>query len=87
MNENQTERLRKMVDELHNQMPGALIGATTCQMEIGEDGDCNAVWFCSACNTMHRGTAKFERSKICPACQATITDWVGEDAQADGGAA
>lgn len=48
-----------------------------CRMEMVEDADLNITWECSGCGKVHKDTAKFEKAKTCPACGATISEWVG----------
>lgn len=48
-----------------------------CTMELVEDAEFNLTWECYGCGTAHKATDKFERSKTCPACGATIRKWVG----------
>ena len=50
-----------------------------CNMVIIEDGDLNYWWECSACQTRHKDTRKFEKSKSCPSCGAAIKGWFGMD--------
>ncbi len=50
-----------------------------CEMVLGEDGDLNYFWECSACGKVFKDTRKFEKSENCPVCQANIVGWVGLD--------
>lgn len=50
-----------------------------CDMVIIEDPNFNYFWECSACKTQHKGTVKFQKSKTCPTCGATIDVWIGAD--------
>jgi len=51
--------------------------AGECRMEMVEDADFRITWMCSACGREHKATAKFEKSKNCPSCDATIVGWDG----------
>jgi len=55
-----------------------------CEMTIMEDDTLKYFWECSKCKTLHKDTRKFEKSKVCPSCGATIRNWVGLDDTYDG---
>ncbi len=48
-------------------------------MVIGEDSNFNYTWECSTCKSVFKDTRKFEKSKVCPVCDAVITVWLGMD--------
>ena len=51
--------------------------ADECRMVMIEDANFRITWECSACGNEHRATKKFEKSRHCPTCDATIVAWDG----------
>jgi hypothetical protein len=52
-----------------------------CNMTMVEGHTFKTWWECSACNSEHKPTVKFERSKSCPICCAVIDKWIGTDVE------
>jgi len=50
-----------------------------CDMVIIEAADGSCTWECSSCKTERKASARFEKSKKCPACGAVINTWIGAD--------
>ena len=51
----------------------------TTEMVIIETGDMKIFWQCSNCEDIHKATAKLEKSKTCPSCDAVITKWYTQE--------